>query len=74
MKNLMQQAWQFVNNVTQKQQRKGFKLTHLHPYTDENGNLEYIKFRLKNNTTNEKYIRSISLDSQGNWQMREPDF
>lgn len=74
MKNLMQQAWQFVNNVTQKQQRKGFKLTHLHPYTDEIGNLEYIKFRLKNNTTNEKYIRSISLDSQGNWQMREPDF
>ena len=74
MKNIMEQARQFANQVTKNLQDKGYKFTHIHPYTDKDGNFIYAKIRLKNLTTGEKYIRSISLDENDNWQMKEPDF
>lgn len=64
----------YAAQVTQSQKDKGFTATHLHIYTDADGGFIYAKPRLKNHSTGDKYIRSISQDSAGKWQMRDPDF
>lgn len=64
----------YAAQVTQTQKANGFTATHLHIYTDHDGNFLYAKPRLKNHDTGDKYIRSISQDSAGKWQMKEPDF
>lgn len=64
----------YAAQVTQSQKDKGFIATHLHIYTDKDGACLYFKPRLKNLNTGDKYIRSISQDSSGNWQMKDPDF
>ncbi|WP_169393400.1 MULTISPECIES: DUF3631 domain-containing protein [Psychrobacter] len=73
-KDLIEQAKAFAAQVTQKQKDKGFTATHLHIYTGSDGGFLYAKPRLKNLETGDKYIRSISLDNAGKWQMRDPDF
>lgn len=73
-KAVIQQVKAFAAQVTQKQKDSGFTTTHLHIYTDKDGKFIYAKPRLKNLTTGEKYIRSISQDSAGKWQMKDPDF
>lgn len=67
-------AKMYAAKVTQTQKDKGFTATHLHIYTDKNGDFLYAKPRLKNHDTGDKYIRSISQDSAGKWQMKDPDF
>lgn len=74
MIDLLQQAKDYAAHVTASQKNKGFKPTHLHAYTDEQGSYLYFKPRLKHPETGEKYIRSISLDDNRNWQMKDPDF
>lgn len=64
----------YAAQVTQSQKDKGFTATHLHIYTDKDGDYLYFKPRLKNHDTGDKYIRSISQDDAGKWQMRDPDF
>lgn len=64
----------YAAQVTQSQKDKGFTATHLHIYTDKDGACLYFKPRLKNLNTGDKYIRSISQDSSGKWQMKDPDF
>lgn len=64
----------YAAQVTQSQKDKGFTATHLHIYTDKDGDYLYFKPRLKNLDTGDKYIRSISQDSAGKWQMKDPDF
>lgn len=64
----------YAEKVTQTQKYKGFTATHLHIYTDKDGGFIYAKPRLKNHITGDKYIRSISQDSAGKWQMKDPDF
>ena len=71
---VIQKAKAFADQVTQKQMDSGFTATHLHIYTDKDGKFIYAKPRLKNLDTGEKYIRSISQDSAGKWQMKDPDF
>lgn len=71
---LIEQAKAYTAKVTQKQKGAGFTPTNLHIYTDAQGGFLYAKLRLKNYATGDKYIRSISQDSAGKWQMRDPDF
>lgn len=73
-KNTIEQAKAYAVKVTQSPQDNGFTLTHLHIYTDSHGGFLYAKPRLKNHENGDKYIRSISQDSAGKWQMRDPDF
>ena len=74
MIDLSQQAKDYAAHVTASQKSKGFKPTHLHAYTDEQSNYLYFKPRLKHPETGEKYIRSLSLDENNTWQMKDPDF
>ena len=64
----------YAAQVTQTQKSKRFTATHLHIYTDKDGGFIYAKPRLKNHATGDKYIRSISRDNAGKWQMKDPDF
>lgn len=64
----------YAAQVTQTPKANGFTATHLHIYTDKDGGFIYAKPRLKNHITGDKHIRSISQDSTGKWQMKEPDF
>lgn len=73
-KSTIEQAKKYAAQVTQKQKDNGFMLTHLHIYTNSDGGFLYAKPRLKNHDTGDKYIRSVSQDSAGKWQMRDPDF
>lgn len=73
-KDVIQQAKAFAVQVTQKQRGEGYQPTHLHIYTGIDGGFLYAKPRLKNLETGDKYIRSISPDNAGKWQMRDPDF
>lgn len=70
----IKQAETYAAHVTQSQKDKGFTATHLHIYTDKNGGFIYAKPRLKNDETGNKYIRSISQDDAGKWQMKDPYF
>lgn len=72
--DMINQARAYAAQVTQSQKDKGFTATHLHIYTDKDGNFIYAKPRLKSLATGEKYIRSISQDEAGKWQMKDPDF
>ena len=72
--DIIAQAKTYDAQVTQSQKTKGFIDTHLHIYTDKDGGFIYAKPRLKNHDTGEKYIRSISQDDAGKWQMKDPDF
>lgn len=74
MKDIIKEAWAYANKISAKPQQDGFKLTHVHIYNNEDGDFIYAKVRLKNPKNGKKWIRSISLDKNGNWQMREPDF
>lgn len=74
MKDIIKEAWAYANKISAKPQQDGFKLTHVHIYNDENGDFIYAKARLKNLTNGKKWIRSISIDRNGNWQMKEPEF
>lgn len=67
-------AKEYAAKVTQPQKDKGFTASHLHIYTDKVGGFIYAKPRLKNHDTGDKYIRSISQDNTGKWQMKDPDF
>ncbi|AMT96570.1 DUF3631 domain-containing protein [Psychrobacter alimentarius] len=71
---IIEAAKTYAAQVTQSQKAKGFTATHLHIYTDKEGSFLYAKLRLKNIDTGDKYIRSISQDNAGKWQMKEPDF
>lgn len=71
---IIEAAKAYAAQVTQSQKNKGFTATHLHVYTDKDGDCLYFKPRLKNFSTGDKYIRSISQDNAGKWQMKEPDF
>ena len=71
---VIEAAKAYAAQVTQSQKDKGFTATHLHIYTDKYGGFIYAKPRLKNHDTGDKYIRYISQDSAGKWQMRDPDF
>lgn len=71
---IIEAAKTYAAQVTQSQKAKGFTATHLHIYTDKEGSFLYAKLRLKNLDTGDKYIRSISQDNAGKWQMKEPDF
>ena len=71
---ILKQVRAFADQVTQKQKDSGFTATHLHIYTDKDGKFIYAKPRLKNLDTGDKYIRSISQDNAGKWQMKDPDF
>ncbi len=73
-KKKIEAAKAYAAQITQTQKAKGFAATHLHIYTDHDGGFLYAKPRLKNYDTGDKYIRSISQDSAGKWQMKEPDF
>ncbi len=70
----IEQAKAYAAQVTQMQKEKGFIATHLHIYTDKDDNFIYAKPRLKNHDTGDKYIRSISQDGAGKWQMKDPNF
>lgn len=70
----LDQAKAFADNVSKGKQAEGYNKTHLHIYTDEQGAFIYAKPRLKHPQTGDKWLRSISPDSNGNWQMKEPDF
>lgn len=72
--DIIAQAKGYAAQITQSQKVKGFTATHLHIYTDRDGGFIYAKPRLKNHDTGEKYIRSISQDAAGKWQMKDPDF
>lgn len=72
--DIIAQAKGYAAQITQSQKDKGFTATHLHNYTDKDGGFIYAKPRLKNHDTGEKYIRSISQDAAGKWQMKDPDF
>lgn len=72
--DIIAQARAYAAQVSQKQKDKGLTATHLHIYTDRDGGFIYAKPRLKNHDTGEKYIRSISQDAAGKWQMKDPDF
>ena len=74
MKEIIAQAYDYAKKIAASKQNQGFKFIDLHIYTDENGNFIYAKLRLKNSETGEKFIRSISMDDNGNWQMKEPNF
>lgn len=69
-----EQIYEYANQISSKQQQQGFGLPQIHNYTDEQGNFIYAKIRLKNPNTCEKWIRAISLDNNGNWQMKESNF
>lgn len=71
---IIEAAKAYAAQVTESQKNKGFTATHLHIYTDKEGNYLYFKPRLKNSSTGEKYIRSVSQDSAGKWQMKDPNF
>ena len=72
--NIIKSAKAYAAKVTQSQKAEGFIATHLHIYTDKGGGFIYAKPRLKNHYTGDKYIRSISQDRAGKWQMKDPDF
>ena len=74
MADILEQSWAYANKISKKPQQNGFKLTNVHIYNDEFGNFVYAKVRLKNLETGKKWIRAISKDCHGNWQMKEPDF
>ena len=74
MNDIIKEAWEYANKISAKQQQNGFKLINVHIYNDENGNFIYAKVLLKNPNNRKKCIRPISLDKNGNWQMKEPDF
>ena len=74
MNEIIAQAYDYANKIAASKQNQGFKFIDLHIYTDENGNFIYAKLRLKNSETGEKFIRSISMDNNGDWQTKEPDF
>lgn len=74
MNDIIQQAWHYANKISKKQQENGFKLTHVHIYNNDDRDFIYAKVRLKNPKNGKKWIRSISIDKNGNWQMQEPDF
>lgn len=73
-RSTIEQAKKYAAQVTQKQKDNGFTPTHLHIYTNSDGGFLYAKPRLKNHDTGDKYIRSVSQDITGKWQMRDPDF
>ncbi len=72
MNDIIKEAWEYANKISAKQQQNGFKLINVHIYNDENGNFIYAKVLLKNPNNRKKCIRPISLDKNGNWQMKEP--
>ena len=72
--DIIAQVKNYAARVTQSQKDKGFIATHLHIYTDKDGGFIYAKPRLKNHDTGDKYIRSLSQDVAGKWQMKDPDF
>ena len=65
---------QAIALASQTKAPKGYECTHIHLYTDDAGNFVYAKPRYKNHTTGDKWLRSYSLDSAYQWQMKNPDF
>lgn len=72
--DIIDKAMEYALSVSDKQQQQGYEFTHVHNYTSADDQPIYFKLRLKNQSTGEKYIRAISLDANGSWQMKEPDF
>lgn len=63
-----------LKTITTKQKSVGYKPTGLYPYTDIDGNILYVRFRL-DHPTKGKFIRPLSRDENGNWnQLKEPTF
>lgn len=71
---ISKKAMEYALSISRKQQQQGYEFLYLHNYTDAHNQPIYFKMRLKNHETGQKYIRSISLNADGNWQMKEPDF
>ncbi|WP_227671427.1 DUF927 domain-containing protein [Psychrobacter sp. 72-O-c] len=72
--DIIRQVETYVAKISKPQIDKGFTRKILHIYADADSKFIYGKLRLKNLTTGDKYIRSISQDSAGMWQMKDPDF
>ncbi len=65
---------QAVNELTKKQRADGYVVTGLYLYTNQIGQILYVRFRLDHREKG-KYIRPLSRDESGEWRkMKEPDF
>ncbi|MEO8400927.1 MAG: AAA family ATPase [Gammaproteobacteria bacterium] len=62
-----------LKTYASKQLNKGYKLIGTHLYEDINGDLIYLRMRLKH-PSGEKWIRPFHLDKNNLWVMKEPSF
>ena len=63
---------QAAQRFSSRKLRDGFKFIALHPYQDADGQPLYWRIRLKNYTTQEKWIRPMHCDINGQFILKEP--
>lgn len=60
--------------ITEPQRKNGYVSTGIYLYTDETGNILYVRLRM-DKPDGTKWIRPLSRDADGNWtQLKEPTF
>lgn len=63
-----------AHKITEPQRKDGYVSTGMYLYTDEAGNILYVRLRM-DKSDGSKWIRPLSRDADGNWtQLKEPTF
>lgn len=62
-----------AHSLTEAQRKAGYYATGLYLYTDTDGVILFARLRM-DHPTKDKWVRPLSCDNDGNWQLKEPPF
>lgn len=62
-----------AHSLTENKRKAGYVSKGLYLYTDTSGQILFARLRM-DKSPSDKWVRPLSLDAYGNWQLKEPSF